>query len=76
MSLSALPSSGRPVRSGRWGVFLVVDGQPRVRAAGVELYHIGEQQAYSHYIVLLLSGGHFECKEHHCSCLVVRVREV
>jgi hypothetical protein len=42
------------------GVFLVVDGQPRARAAGVELYHIGEQQAYSHYIVLMLSSGHFE----------------
>jgi hypothetical protein len=42
------------------GVFLVVDGHPRDRAAGVELYHIGEQQAYSDYIVLMLSSGHFE----------------
>ena len=42
------------------GVFLVVDGQPRARADGVELYHIGEQQAYSDYIVLMLSSGHFE----------------
>jgi hypothetical protein len=42
------------------GVFLVVDGQPRERAAGVELYHIGEQQAYSEYIVLMMSSGHFE----------------
>ena len=42
------------------GVFLVVDGQPRARAEGVELYHIGEQQAYSDYIVLMLSSGHFE----------------
>jgi hypothetical protein len=26
----------------------------------VELFHIGEQQAYSDYIVLKLSSGHFE----------------
>jgi hypothetical protein len=41
------------------GVFLLTDLGPLAGAAAVGLYHIGEEQAYSHYIVIKWSSGHF-----------------
>jgi hypothetical protein len=42
------------------GVFLLTNRQASAGPAGVGLYHIGEQQAYSHYIVLQWSSHHFD----------------